>query len=180
MLTLLPAIHGALLAAALLTAGSVQAQTYKWVDAQGRTHYGDSPPPGVRARVVEGGVNVVTRPPQPAGGSAPTASPAPAAAPQRAAQAPAAAAATDDDRAAQRQRMIERCERNRGVDCEDEVDAMLDGVPDDSYAEWPVYARPPLWPGGRPPPKPRPPRPPRPKAEEPPRPAPVTRRIGDS
>ncbi|MDQ8022657.1 MAG: DUF4124 domain-containing protein [Moraxellaceae bacterium] len=178
MLTLLPARHCLLLAALALTAHSqTNAQTYKWVDAQGRTHYGDAPPPGVRASIVEGGVNVVTSPARPAS-SAPVASPTPApAAPQ---PAPPATAVASDDRAAQRQRMIERCERNRGVDCEDEVDAMLDGVPYSSYAEWPGYGRPPLWPGGRPPPRPRPPKPPRPKVEEPPRTAPAVRRIGDS
>jgi len=30
---------------ALLLAGNAAAQSYRWVDAQGRTHYGDRPPP---------------------------------------------------------------------------------------------------------------------------------------
>ena len=38
----------AMLAAALL-ASSVQAQVFKWVDENGKTHYGEKPPPGVKA-----------------------------------------------------------------------------------------------------------------------------------
>ncbi len=41
---------------ALLMAWSTLASAvvYKWVDAQGKTQYGDRPPDGVHAEVVEG------------------------------------------------------------------------------------------------------------------------------
>jgi Domain of unknown function (DUF4124) len=51
---------------ALLLAGTAQAQLYKWVDKDGKTRYGDTPPPGIKA----------TKMGAPASGS----SPAPAAA----------------------------------------------------------------------------------------------------
>lgn len=54
---------GKLLAlAALLLTASVQADVYRWTDAQGRTHYGDRPPAGGAEKVVE--------PPPPSGLSA--------------------------------------------------------------------------------------------------------------
>lgn len=34
---------------AALISGAVHAQQFKWVDANGRTQYGDTPPPGVKA-----------------------------------------------------------------------------------------------------------------------------------
>jgi hypothetical protein len=34
---------------ALVFAGAAQAQLYKWVDKDGKTRYGDTPPPGVKA-----------------------------------------------------------------------------------------------------------------------------------
>lgn len=37
---------------ALAFAGAAQAQLYKWVDKDGRTRYGDTPPPGVKATVM--------------------------------------------------------------------------------------------------------------------------------
>jgi hypothetical protein len=44
-----------LLCAALLAWSSLaSAVVYKWVDAQGKTQYGDRPPDGVHAEVVEG------------------------------------------------------------------------------------------------------------------------------
>lgn len=53
-----------LLCAALLTfSGLASATVYKWVDAQGRTLYGDRPPDGVKAEVVQ---LLVERPSSPA------------------------------------------------------------------------------------------------------------------
>jgi len=49
-------------------AGGVAAQTYRWVDKDGKVRYGDTPPPGVSARQLSG----------------PPAPPAPAAAPEAA------------------------------------------------------------------------------------------------
>ncbi len=39
-----------------LAAGSAAAQTYKWVDSDGKVRYGDSPPPGVKATAIRGPV----------------------------------------------------------------------------------------------------------------------------
>jgi hypothetical protein len=41
------------LALLLCNAGSVVAQQYKWVDQNGRTRYGDVPPPGVKATALK-------------------------------------------------------------------------------------------------------------------------------
>jgi hypothetical protein len=65
-----------LLFAALLTFSTLASATvYKWVDAQGRTLYGDRPPDGVKAEVVQ---LLVERPssPQPERSGARTAPPA--------------------------------------------------------------------------------------------------------
>ncbi|MHB1359621.1 MAG: DUF4124 domain-containing protein [Rhodocyclaceae bacterium] len=37
----------------LLCAGLAQAQTYRWVDKDGKVHYGDRPPPAATAKVQE-------------------------------------------------------------------------------------------------------------------------------
>jgi Domain of unknown function (DUF4124) len=39
---------------ALAFAGAAQAQSYKWVDKDGKTRYGDTPPPGVKATSLKG------------------------------------------------------------------------------------------------------------------------------
>jgi hypothetical protein len=52
-----------LLLAALGACFAASAQQYKWVDQNGRTQYGDNPPPGVKATRLQG----------PAGSSAPSA-----------------------------------------------------------------------------------------------------------
>jgi hypothetical protein len=140
------------------------ADVYRWTDANGRTVYGDSPPAGVKAHKVEGGVSVVPAAPVPEPG--PTSPAAPAAAPAPAIThnaAPASNAA--EEAAARRERLIARCKANRGVDCEQQVDAMIDGpssLPD--YVEpYPVWGRA-YYPPVRPiPPKPKP----HPKPREP-------------
>jgi hypothetical protein len=43
-----------LFAAALAFAAAATAQQYKWVDRNGRTQYGDAPPPGVKATPLRG------------------------------------------------------------------------------------------------------------------------------
>ena len=40
--------------AALAFAAAASAQTYKWVDKDGKTRYGDTPPPGVKATPIKG------------------------------------------------------------------------------------------------------------------------------
>jgi len=54
---------------ALAFAGAAHAQLYKWVDKDGKTRYGDTPPPGVKATLMG----------EPASGSGPAAAPAGAA-----------------------------------------------------------------------------------------------------
>jgi len=43
------ALAGILAAGSLVVAGDAAAQAYKWVDAQGKTHFSDSPPPDRKA-----------------------------------------------------------------------------------------------------------------------------------
>jgi hypothetical protein len=53
-----------LLCAALIAwSGMASAVVYKWVDAQGKVQYGDRPPDGVHAEVVEGLGTHLSRPP---------------------------------------------------------------------------------------------------------------------
>jgi hypothetical protein len=56
-----------ILAVALAFSGGAAAQLYKWKDANGRTRYGDTPPPGVNATQLRNG---------PASGYAPPPAPA--------------------------------------------------------------------------------------------------------
>jgi len=151
-----------LCAAIAMAAAPAQADVYKWQDEKGRTIYGDTPPPGVKSSPVEAPITVIHDDNAPY--QAPAAPEAPAA--RRAPEAPRAPApSADQERAAKRERMIARCKADRGVDCEDEVDALLDGpanlaYPDD-YPYW-VHTRPP-----RPLPPPRPPVKPKPPAPKP-------------
>ena len=39
---------------ALVFAGAVHAQMYKWLDPDGKVRYGDTPPPGVKATPLQG------------------------------------------------------------------------------------------------------------------------------
>ncbi len=79
---------GALAAALTLVTGAAQAVLYKWVDEKGHVHYGENPPPGVRAQEF------------------PPAEPAPAPAPPRSVE--------DQERELQR-RLLERQEREKAA-----------------------------------------------------------------
>jgi hypothetical protein len=61
-----------LFAALLAWSGMASAVVYKWVDAQGKTLYGDRPPDGVHAEVVELLGTHVARPAESKPSSAPT------------------------------------------------------------------------------------------------------------
>ena len=50
--------------AAFVALTPAQAQVYKWVDANGRTQYGEKPPEGVRATEVKTQGNAPTAPPE--------------------------------------------------------------------------------------------------------------------
>src|SRR5450432_2484567 len=70
-----------LFTALIVWSALASAVVYKWSDADGKVHYGDRPPDGVKAEIVEGlGINTHL------------AAPAPAPPPPRAAAQPAAAA----------------------------------------------------------------------------------------
>jgi Domain of unknown function (DUF4124) len=71
-----------LFAALIAWSGMASAVVYKWVDAQGKTQYGDRPPDGVHAEVVDLLVNHQARaePARPAAASATNSSAKPAAA----------------------------------------------------------------------------------------------------
>ncbi len=47
------AVRGALALLALLAAVAVPAQVYRWVDGEGKVHYGERPPSGAKASPVE-------------------------------------------------------------------------------------------------------------------------------
>ena len=56
----MPNPHRLLFLAAALASSLAGAQPYKWVDAQGRTHYGDRPPAEAKARPVTAAINTYT------------------------------------------------------------------------------------------------------------------------
>ena len=49
--------------AALAFAAAASAQTYKWVDKDGKVRYGDTPPPGVKATPIRGPSGPAAQPP---------------------------------------------------------------------------------------------------------------------
>jgi hypothetical protein len=60
-----------LFAALIVWSGMASAVVYKWVDAQGKLQYGDRPPDGVHAEIVEGlGTHTSSPQSRPAGASA--------------------------------------------------------------------------------------------------------------
>jgi hypothetical protein len=103
--------------------GSAQAgEIYKWVDDTGGTHYSDTVSAGVKAqRVSEGDLSIIpsTTPRDSTLEAAPASDAEPAPIED---QREAAAAQAYSER---RQRMIEDCEQNNGIDCEREVDTEL-------------------------------------------------------
>jgi hypothetical protein len=104
-----------LLCAALMAFSSMaSAVVYKWVDAQGKVQYGDRPPDGVHAEIMEMiGPHGVARPAQPA---AAPAKPAPAAARATAstvADDPARKAVQEDVEAARAKQCTDAQERYR-------------------------------------------------------------------
>lgn len=141
----------------------LQADVYKWLDADGKIQYGDAPPKGVNATRVSGGVMVVPAfTPPAATPSAPAAAPAPAeieSGPRSggiSARAASSAAASSGANRAEpenlRERLLEACRRSRGTNCESEVDAQLNGQGGTVFVPVPGWSRPPI----RPTPKPQP------------------------
>lgn len=58
--------HAFVLLAATLLAFGAQAQTYKWVDKDGKVRYGDVPPPGVKATSIRAPSSAAPQPAAPA------------------------------------------------------------------------------------------------------------------
>jgi hypothetical protein len=104
-------------------AGGAQAgEIYKWVDDTGETHYSDTVPAGVKAqRVHQGDLSIV--PGTTSRESAPDAERAPHA--QRAFIEDQQDEAAAQPYAERRQRMINDCEQNNGIDCKREADTEL-------------------------------------------------------
>ncbi|MEN3111656.1 DUF4124 domain-containing protein [Uliginosibacterium paludis] len=134
-------------------------EVYKWVDADGSVHYGNEPPKGAKVKPVSGGVTVMPAfkaPEKPIAAPAPPA--APAAAPARpepaaterpqgetgAQSSPAERAA--ELQAARRQKLLDTCRKNRGTNCEEEVDAKIDGLDGTSFVPVPGWSQPPIRP----------------------------------
>jgi hypothetical protein len=112
--------------AILLASAPAAAELWKWTDSSGQTHYSDTPPSNVKASKVGGGVSVVPAPEKEAP-AAPATREIRQLVPSEPVAAPTQAESTAAERKAKRARLIERCEKDRGVDCEESVDAMLDG-----------------------------------------------------
>jgi hypothetical protein len=95
------------------------ATIYKWTDDRGEVHYSDKKPAGAKWEIVdESKISVIP-------GTVPNASsPSPP---------PTGDTAKDNDQVAferalaeRRQRLVEKCEQDRGVDCATQVDTELD------------------------------------------------------
>ena len=105
----------------LVLAGAAgAAPIYKWTDQRGETHYSDKKPAGNRWEVVdEGNISVI-----------------PSAVPNAPPPTPGSATATATNGgdqlaferalAERRQRLLDRCEQDRGVDCATQVDTELE------------------------------------------------------
>lgn len=113
------ALKLAMLALALSPGLALTADIEKWVDHEGRVHYADHPPPWADARPVKVQPNIIE--------TDPLAQPAVTV---RRPTSPARAERSSDPSQRQRaemQRYIELCRNNRGIDCEREARAMIDG-----------------------------------------------------
>ena len=56
-------VAGVLSAVFLLLPALTDAETYKWIDADGKVHYSDAPPPDRKARKIELKINSISGPP---------------------------------------------------------------------------------------------------------------------
>ena len=104
----------------VLAVAAPAATIYKWTDQRGETHYSDKKPAGNEWEIVnEGNISVIPS----AVPNAPPPTPG-----------PATATATNGDAqlaferalAERRQRLLDQCARDRGVDCATQVDTELE------------------------------------------------------
>jgi hypothetical protein len=109
---------GQTLAFCLFLAGSLvqAAPLYKWIDDQGGVHYSDTVPAGKQTLPVDGNLSIISGPPAQQSVSAPVSDEYDARSEQ---------AAMQQMEAEERDRLIEECEHNRGVDCAQQVDTEL-------------------------------------------------------
>ena len=132
-------LSAAVLINAVVLAGTVNPASAngisKWVDRDGGVHYGDQPPPGVDATPIKARPNVIDT----------ETSQAPVFRPQRPTVLQHRARREEQvlPERAELRAYVEQCRRNRGVDCEWEARAMIDGpatvlFPGDPY----IFARP--------------------------------------
>ncbi len=129
-------------AALQLAAASALADVYRWTDTEGHTIYGDAPPAGVKARKVEGGVTVVPAIPVEPTPAEPAAAPKSTASEALTTRSTTSAASFGNKAEDRRSLLIEKCKANRGVNCEQEADAMLDGAPaGDGTVYYPAQSR---------------------------------------
>ncbi|MBS1209591.1 MAG: hypothetical protein H6R19_1989 [Proteobacteria bacterium] len=150
------------------SACTVQAEVFKWVDAEGKIQYGDDPPKNVKAQKISGGVTVVPAIVVPAAASAPQGKTRTEAVDEGtrgaisrkpesvSAAASAPAELTAAARAEARQKAIELCQQNRGSNCENEVDAQLYGLSGTVFVPVPGWSQPPIRPIQRHVPEPKP------------------------
>lgn len=137
---------------------AAQAEIYKWVDADGKVQYGDAPPKEAKTKKVSGGVTVVP---------ATVLTAAPASAPTKGktrteaageegargainrkpeATSASSASASQSSTDPARQRAIDTCEKNRGNNCENEVDFPLNGQSSPVFVPVPGWGQPPIRP----------------------------------
>lgn len=137
-----------LFAAALLVSLNANADIEKWVDREGTVHYGDRAPPWANPTPVVVRPNVIeTDPVAPQVSS--TKQPA---TPRKRALSVSAPRRRGDIKA-----YVELCRNNRGVDCEREARAMIDGPATVLFPGDPlIFPRPDLRPPPPPPPRPAP------------------------
>lgn len=146
-------LHVGLLMLALLgTTWAAHAEVYKWVDADGKIQYGDDPPKGVKTQKVSGGVTVVPATQFTGKSSSASKSAAkestPAEEPRQTEARQSSSASSVDQAAEARRKAIERCEKNRGTDCEEEADSVA--LPNgEVYRPVPGWSRPPIRPNPR-------------------------------
>lgn len=108
------------LATLLAVIGTVYAaDVYKWTDQAGQVHYSDHQPSGQRWQRVDGG-NISTIPTE--------VTPAPELSTTRSPEEAAKDTVASAERAfaQRREKLIQECEDNRGVDCARQVDTELD------------------------------------------------------
>lgn len=134
--------------APLLVSSPTSADIEKWVDREGRVHYGDQPPSWANATPVVVRPNVIETDP--------------VATPVSVTKRPAATRKRTSPVSADRERgdikaYIEQCRKNRGVYCEREARAMIDGPATVLFPGDPlIFPRPDLRPPPPPPPRPVP------------------------